>query len=330
MTSSRVHLLATGGTIAGQAGSDVDPGYRSGAVAIDELVRAVPGLRGLADLTGEQVAQVGSQDMTDALWLALATRVHAIFASGQADGIVVTHGTDTAEETGYFLHLVVKSDRPVVLTGAMRPSTSLSADGPLNLFNAVAVAADPAARGRGAIVVLNDDLHSARDVTKSSTTDVQTFISPGPGLMGTAMYGRIRYFRRPTRRHTTESEFGVEKIERLPRVDILYAHAGMSADLVRASVAQGTRGIVMAGMGNGNVSTDTAHALANAANTGVAVVRSTRVVSGDVGRNIEMDDDALGLIASDQLNPQKSRVLLQLCLARGLDRRAIQDAFYRY
>jgi len=330
VTTSRVHLLATGGTIAGQAGSDVDPGYQSGAVALDELVRAVPGLRGLADLTGEQVAQVGSQDMTDALWLALAARVNALFASDRADGVVITHGTDTAEETGYFLHLVVKSDRPVVLTGAMRPSTSLSADGPLNLFNAVAVAADPASRGRGAVVVLNDDLHSARDVTKSSTTDLQTFISPGPGLMGTAMYGRIRYFRRPTRLHTTESEFAVDGIEHLPRVDILYAYAGMAADLVRASVLQGARGIVMAGMGNGNVSTDTAHALANAANTGVAVVRSTRVVSGDVGRNIEMDDDTLGLIASDQLNPQKSRVLLQLCLARGLERAAIQDAFYRY
>ena len=329
-TSSRVHLLATGGTIAGEAGSDVDPGYRSGAVALDALVRAVPGLRGLADLTGEQVAQVGSQDMNDALWLTLARQVNALLVADQADGVVITHGTDTAEETGFFLHLVVKSDRPVVLTGAMRPSTSLSADGPLNLFNAVAVAADPAARGRGAIVVLNDDLHSARDVTKSNTTDVQTFISPGPGLLGTASYGRIRFFRRPSHRHTTDSEFSIDGLERLPRVDILYAHAGMPHDLVQASVSLGARGIVMAGMGNGNVPTETAHALADAANRGVVVVRSTRVVSGDVGRNIEIDDDTLGLIASDQLNPQKSRVLLQLCLARGLERGAIQDAFYQY
>jgi L-asparaginase len=329
-TSSRVHLLATGGTIAGEAGSNVDPGYRSGAVALDGLVRAVPGLRGLADLTGEQIAQVGSQDMSDRLWLTLAARINALFAEDQADGVVITHGTDTAEETGYFLHLVVKSDRPVVLTGSMRPSTALSADGPLNLFNAVAVAADPSARGRGAIVVLNDDLHSARDVTKSNTTDVQTFISPGPGLLGTASYGRIRFFRRPAHRHTTESDFSVDSLDDLPRVDILYAYAGMSADLVHASVSRGAVGIVMAGMGNGNVSTDTAHALAAAANDGVIVVRSTRVVSGDVGRNIEMDDDTLGLIASDQLNPQKSRVLLQLCLARGFERAAIQDAFYRY
>jgi L-asparaginase len=325
-----VHLIATGGTIAGEAGSEVDAGYRSGAVALDGLVKAVSGLRSLATLTGEQLAQVGSQDMNDELWLRLESRVNALFAADEADGVVITHGTDTAEETGYFLHLVVKSDRPVVLTGAMRPSTSLSADGPLNLFNAVAVAADPAARGRGAIVVLNDDLHSARDVTKSNTTDVQTFISPGPGLLGTARYGSIRYFRRPTQRHTSDSEFLLDGVDHLPRVDILYAHAGMPHDLVAASVSLGARGIVMAGMGNGNVSSATADALADAASHGVVVVRSTRVVSGDVGRNIEMNDDALGLIASDQLNPQKSRVLLQLCLARGFGRTAIQDAFYRY
>jgi L-asparaginase len=327
---SRVQVLATGGTIAGQAASDVDEGYRSGEVGVASLLSAVPGLRSLARLRGEQLAQVGSQDMNDDLWLRLAARVNALFAADEADGVVITHGTDTAEETGYFLHLVVKSDRPIVLTGAMRPSTALSADGPLNLYNAVAVAADPEARGRGVIVAVNDDLHSARDVTKSSTTDVQTFISPGPGLLGTVSYGRIRYFRRPTRLHTRESEFSIDGIESLPRVDVLYAHSNMPADLVRASVALGARGIVMAGMGNGNVSTDAADALADAAASGVIVVRSTRVVSGDVGRNIEMNDDVVGSIAGDQLNPQKSRALLQLCLAKGMDAIAIQNAFYRY
>ena len=170
---ARVHVLATGGTIAGAAGSDVDRGYRSGEVAVEGLLAAVPGLGALAHLTGEQVAQVGSQDMNDQLWLTLAARVNALFTRDDADGVVITHGTDTVEETGFFLHLAVKSDRPVVLTGAMRPATALSADGPLNLYNAVAVAADLGARARGAIVVLNDDLHSARDVTKASTTDVQ-------------------------------------------------------------------------------------------------------------------------------------------------------------
>jgi len=326
----RVRILATGGTIAGRAPSEVDEGYSAGGVPVDALIRTLPELGGLAEVKGEQVAQIGSQDMNDALWLELAARVNALFAADEADGVVITHGTDSMEETAYFLHLVVKSPRPVVLTGAMRPATSLSADGPLNLYNAVAVAADPDAGGRGAIVVLNDDLHSARDVTKSNTTDVQTFVSPGPGLLGTASYGRIRYFRRPSRLHTVESEFDVAGLGELPRVDILYAHANMPPDLVGASLSLGARGLVVAGMGNGNVTSAAAGALAEAALQGVVVVRSTRVVSGDVGRNIELDDDALGLVAADQLNPQKSRVLLQLCLTRRSDRAAIQEAFYRY
>ncbi|MET0888202.1 MAG: type II asparaginase [Mycetocola sp.] len=330
VSMARVHILATGGTIAGTASSPVDAGYRAGGLGVSALVDGVPGLRSVAELTGEQFSQVGSQDMTDRLWLTLAARVNALFSANEADGIVITHGTDTAEETGYFLHLVVASERPVVLTGSMRPATALSPDGPLNLFNAVSVAADPQARGRGVIIAVNDDLHSARDVTKSSTTDVQTFVSPGAGLLGTASYGRIRYFRYPTHSHTSDAEFTVAGEVALPRVDIVYAHANMPADLVRASASLGAQGIVIAGMGNGNVSAEVAQTLAEVASSGVIVVRSSRVSSGDVGRNIELDDDRLGLVASDQLNPQKSRVLLQLALARGLGREQIQDAFYRY
>ena len=327
---TRVHILATGGTIAGTARSDVDPGYRAGGVSVDALMDGVPGLRNVATLTGEQFSQLGSQDMDDHLWLRLAARVSALFSANEADGIVITHGTDTAEETGYFLHLAVKSERPVVLTGSMRPATALSADGPLNLFNAVSVAADPHARGRGVIIAVNDDLHSARDVTKSSTSDVQSFVSPGPGLLGTVSYGRARYFREPTHLHTNATEFSLEGMDLLPRVDILYAHANMPVDLVRASASLGSRGVVIAGMGNGNISTEVAETLAEIVSSGVIVVRSSRVGSGDVGRNIEMDDDGLNFVASDQLNPQKSRVLLQLCLAHGLNTGSIQDAFYRY
>ena len=327
---TRVHILATGGTIAGTGPSHVDRAYRAGGLSVEVLLDAVPGLREVAILTGEQFSQVGSQDMNDGLWLKLAARVNALFSANQADGIVVTHGTDTAEETGYFLHLAVKSERPVVLTGSMRPATALSADGPLNLFNAVSVAADPHARGRGTIIAINDDLHSARDVTKSSTTDVQTFVSPGPGLLGTASYGRIRYFRHPTHVHTLATEFSVDGRYSLPRVDILYAHANMPPDLIRASISLGATGIVIAGMGNGNIPADVAQTLADAVDAGITVVRSSRVGSGDVGANIEVDDDGFGFVASDQLNPQKSRVLLQLCLAHGLQGRSIQDAFYRY
>lgn len=325
-----VRILATGGTIAGEAPSQTDLSYRPGSMGVESLIGAVRDLAKLASVSGEQVAQIASQDMNDARWLQIAARAGALFAAGETDGIVVTHGTDSMEETAYFLHLVVKSDRPVVLTGAMRPATSLSPDGPLNLYNAVAVAADPEARGRGAIVVLNDDLHSARDVTKSHTSDVQAFVSPGPGLLGTATYGRIRYFRRPSRRHTTASEFTAEGVLALPRVDVLYAHAGMSPDLVAACVERGARGLVVAGMGNGNVTSEAQAALAEAVRQGVAVVRSTRLVSGDVGRNVEADDDGLGFVAADQLNPQKARVLLKLCLARGLSGSALQDAFYSY
>jgi L-asparaginase len=327
---ARVHILATGGTIAGRAVARTERSYRPGEVGVEALIESVPGLQSLAEVSGEQFAQASSQNFEDRLWRELTSRVNALFESDAADGIVITHGTDTVEETGYFLHLTVRSSGPVVLTGSMRPATSLSADGPLNLYNAVAVAADREARSRGVIVVINDDLHSAREVTKYHTTDVQTFISPGPGLLGSASFGRIRYYRRPTRPHTAESVFGDLHAGSLPRVDILYAHAGMSADLVRSSAMHGARGIVVAGVGNGNVPAAVLSALVDAVQSGIVVVRSTRVGSGEVARGIEVDDDALGTVVSDNLNPQKSRVLLQLCLAHGLSREGVQQAFFRY
>ena len=326
----RVRVLATGGTIAGEGEDATAAGYRAGEVRVQQLIAAVPGLSALGIVDGEQFSQTGSQDINDELRCKLAARINTLFDTADADGIVVTHGTDTAEETGYFLHLCVRSHRPVVLTGAMRPASALSADGPLNLYNAVAVAADRAAQGRGVILVINDDLHSARDVTKANTTDVQAFVSPGPGLLGKASFGKIRYFRNPSRLHTMDSEFSVDRGKQLPRVEILYAYAGMTSDLVNHCRASGARGIVVAGVGNGNVPTEVAKSLAEAAANGVVIVRSTRVVSGEVARGIELDDDALGLIAADQLNPQKSRVLLQLCLAQGMDRGEVQEAFYRY
>jgi L-asparaginase len=329
-TRARVLILATGGTIAGAAAAEADARYRPAEIGVEKLIDAVPSMHALASVEARQFAQIASQDMGGAAWIELARQINRLFETDTAGGVVITHGTDTAEETAYFLHLVVNSGRPIVVTGAMRPASSLSADGPLNLYNAVAVAADDHARGRGVIVVVNDNLHCARDVTKSNTTDVQTFTSPGPGLLGSVSFGRIRYFRHPTRRHTVDSEFSVESIDTLPRVDILFAHADMSADLVNASRAAGAKGIVIAGVGNGNVPGTVMSALAEAAEKGVIVVRSTRVGSGEVIRNAEIDDDALGLVAADQLSPQKSRVLLQLCLTRGMNRDAIQDAFFRY
>jgi L-asparaginase len=174
----RVVIVATGGTIAGAAESTTAAGYKSGAVAVDVLIAAVPQMKSFADVSGVQVASVGSQDMNDEIWLKLAAEVNRLASQADVDGIAITHGTDTMEETAYFLNLVVKTDKPVVLTGSMRPSTSLSADGPLNIYNAVGVASDPRARGRGVLVVANDDIHGARAITKRHTTDVQTFVSP--------------------------------------------------------------------------------------------------------------------------------------------------------
>src|SRR6187401_1721413 len=200
-----VAVLATGGTIAGAAASDVQKGYTSGQLGVEQLIDAVPQAKKLANLRGEQVSNIGSQDMNDEVWLKLANRVNELAAMPDVAGIVITHGTDTIEETAYFLNLVVKSRKPVVMTAAMRPSTALSADGPLNFYNAVAVAANKEASGRGVLVVVNDWIHGASSLTKTSTTAVQTFLSPLSGLIGTVTYGEVDFLRGPVGRHTTES-----------------------------------------------------------------------------------------------------------------------------
>ncbi len=327
---ANIVILATGGTIAGAAATGTQAGYTSGEVGVETLIDAVPQLSELANISGEQVANVGSQDMNDEVWLILANRVNTLLASKDVDGIVITHGTDTIEETAYFLNLVADSDKPVVMTAAMRPATALSADGPLNIFNAVAVAADPEARGRGVLVVINDDIHGARGMTKTSTTDVQTFVSAERGLMGATLYGENRYYRSPYRTHTSDSEFSVEGIKVLPRVDVIYISAGVSPDLIDAAVDKGAKGIVTAGVGNGNMTAGAIKALERARAKGVVVVRSTRVTSGTVGRNIETDDDAMGTVASGELNPAQSRVLLKLILTKTDDPAKVQAYFNKY
>jgi L-asparaginase len=323
-------ILATGGTIAGSADSKTSVGYTSGAVTVDALIGAVPTLKDIARISGEQIASIGSQDMCDSVWLKLATRVNEILAADTVDGIVITHGTDTMEETAYFLQLTVRSAKPVVLTGSMRPSTALSADGPLNIFNAVAIAGDPAAAGRGVLVAANDDIHSARDITKTNTTSVQTFLSPQYGLIGTTLYGKQTFFRVPYRKHTTALEFTLKGVSSMPRVDVLYAHANMSADLIDAAVKMGAKGIVMAGVGDGNMTSPALDALARAAKAGVVCVRSSRVPTGRTWRNSEVNDDNLGFIAAGELNPAKARVLLMLALMKTKDVKQIQTMFETY
>src|SRR5512136_259712 len=317
-------VLATGGTIAGAAASDVQAAYTSGQVGVEQLLAAVPQAKKLAVLRGEQISNIGSQDMNDEVWLKLARRINELVAMPDVAGVVITHGTDTIEETAYFLNLVVKSKKPVVLTAAMRPSTALSADGPLNFYNAVAVAANKDAAGRGVLVVVNDWIHGASSLTKASTTAVQTFLSPLWGLIGTIAYGEAEFFRGPVGRNTLSSEFSINKITSLPRVDIVMAHENMDGALIDAAVTAGAKGIVIAGVGNGNMTEAAVKALAAQAKKGVVCVRSTRVTTGRVGRNVELDDDKLGFVASLGLNPQKSRVLLRLALLKNRDLKDIQ------
>jgi L-asparaginase len=244
--------------------------------------------------------------------------------------VAITHGTDTMEETAYFLNLVVKSDKPVVLTGSMRPSTSLSADGPLNIYNAVGVASDPRAKGLGVLVVANDDIHGARAITKRHTTDVETFVSPEVGLIGVCLFDDREFGRKPLRGHTTATPFAVKPGQTLPRVDIIYAHAGMSPDLIDGAVANGAKGLVIAGVGDGNMTTPALEAVKRAIAKGVVVVRSTRVGEGIVRRNIEVDDDKVGTVVSKELNPAKSRVLLKLALTQASDPKKVQELFDTY
>jgi L-asparaginase len=323
-------VLATGGTIAGAAASSVQAGYTSGQLGVDQLLAAVPQASRLAVVRGEQVSNIGSQDMNDAVWLKLARRANELLAKPDVAGVVITHGTDTIEETAFFLDLVVKSDKPVVLTAAMRPSTALSADGPLNFYNAVAVAANPEAAGRGVLVVVNDEIHGAESLTKTSTTAVQTFQSPVRGLIGSVDYGKCEFYRGAVGKHTAGSDFSLDGVTSLPRVDIVMAYENMDGTLIDAAAAAGAKGIVIAGVGNGNMTAAALDTVAALAKKGIVCVRSSRVASGAVGRNVEVDDNALGLVASLDLNPQKARVLLRLALTRTTDVATIQRYFEEY
>jgi L-asparaginase len=325
-----ITILATGGTIAGAQAGQQSYGYKSGSFKVEDLISAVPQIKELADLDGEQVANIGSQDMNDVVWLKIAKRVNELLSKRDVDGVVITHGTDTMEETAFFLNLVVKSEKPVVLVGSMRPATAISADGPGNLYNAVAIAASPGAKGRGVLVVLNDEAHAARNVTKTDTTNVQTFRSVNRGPVGLVHTGHIAWFEQMDRRHTSKSEFDVSGRTQLPRVDIIYAHANMSPDLIDAAVKAGAKGLVVAGVGDGNMTKEALAALGRAAKAGVVVVRSTRLAGGLVLRNNEVNDDQQGFVASGEFTAPKARVLLEVALTKTSDPKQIQRIFDEY
>ncbi|MBQ1866789.1 type II asparaginase, partial [Selenomonas sp.] len=325
-----VKVLATGGTIAGSAASDTKTtGYKAGALGIDTLLNAVPEAKNYADLSGEQICSIDSKDMTDDIWLKLAKRCNALLSDKKVDGIVITHGTDTLEETAYFLNLTVKSSKPVVITGAMRPATAISADGPMNLLNAVRIAADKKSAGRGVLVALNDQIDAARNVTKTNTTSVNTFQSPLFGSLGVVNDGVPEFYGQTTRLNTVKSEFDVSKLDKLPYVKVIYGTANDDALFVDAAIKAGVKGIVYAGTGNGSVHKDAEKALAKASAAGIVVVRSTRLVSGSVipAEQSYIDEH---FIDGDSLNPQKCRILLQLALTKTHDLKAIQEMFHKY
>ncbi|EKF0069661.1 type II asparaginase [Campylobacter jejuni] len=326
---SRIAILGTGGTIAGFIDSTIaTTGYTAGAIDIDVLIKAVPQIRDLADISWEQIANIDSSNMCDEIWLRLAKKIAKLFAEG-IDGVVITHGTDTMEETAYFLNLTIKSDKPVVLVGAMRPSTAISADGPKNLYNAVALVANKEAKNKGVMVAINDKILSARGVVKTHSLNVDAFSSPDFGDLGYIVDGKVFFYNNVTKAHTKNAPFDVSKLTSLPKVDILYGYSNDGSGVAaKALFEHGTKGIVVAGSGAGSIHKNQKDVLKELLKKGLKVVVSSRVVAGCVA--VSDSDEKLGFISAEDLNPQKARVLLMLALTKTSDPKKIQEYFLKY
>ncbi|SAL80908.1 L-asparaginase, type II [Caballeronia arvi] len=321
-----VAVLATGGTIAGTAATETQTtGYKPGELTADALLKSVPSLGKVAQVSGEQVSNVGSDNITNVILLKLSKRVNELLAQPDIAGVVITHGTDTLEETAYFLNLVVKSDKPVVVTGSMRPSTAISADGPSNLLQAVTVAASPAARARGVMIVLNDRIGSARYTTKTHADSLDTFKSPDDGYLGTLVDNVPHFETAVAKLHTSQTPFDVSKLDSLPEVDIIYGYQNDGGYLYDAAVAHGARGIVVAGVGAGSESLLALPSIKKAIDKRVIVVRSSRTGGGYVP-----EDPAYVGLLGDNLNPQKARILLMLGLTLTNDPARIQEMLHQF
>lgn len=325
-----IKILATGGTIAGSASSATQmTGYTAGAIGIQVLIDAVPQMKDVANITGEQVCKISSNNMTDEIWLTIGKRVNELLKDKNVDGIVITHGTDTLEETAYFLNLVVKSDKPVVLVGAMRPATAMSADGPVNLLNAVKLAASKEAVGKGVLIALNDEINSARDASKTNTTHVSTFKAPELGYLGYMNNGKPYFYRETTRRHTSKTEFDISKLDKLPSVEIVYGRAGENRVIVDAIAASGAKGIIYAGTGNGSIHDAAEAGLLDAQKKGAVIVRTSRTGNGTVINSIPKWDQQ-NFLKGDSLSPHKARILLSLALTKTNNLDEIQRMFDQY
>ncbi len=326
-----VVILATGGTIAG-AGADVAKSatYQAAKVPVDKLIASVPAIADVADVRGEQVFQIASESFTNEHLLALAKRVSALAKQSDVDGIVVTHGTDTLEETAYFLNLVVHTDKPIVVVGSMRPGTAMSADGTLNLFNAVSVAGSQDARGKGVLVTMNDEINSGRDVSKMINIKTEAFKSPW-GPLGMVVEGKNYWFRLPAKRHTTNSEFDIDQINALAPVEIAYAYGNMTDAAYKMFAENGAKAVIHAGTGNGSVSNRVVPALRELRSKGVQIIRSSHVNAGGfVLRNAEQPDDKYDWVVAHDLNPQKARILAAVALTKTNDSKELQRIFWEY
>ncbi|WP_409316946.1 asparaginase [Pseudomonas sp. KCJK9016] len=328
---ANVVVLATGGTIAGAGASAANSAtYQAAKVGIEQLIAGIPELSKLANVRGEQVMQIASESITNENLLQLGRRVSELADSKDVDGIVITHGTDTLEETAYFLNLVEKTDKPIIVVGSMRPGTAMSADGMLNLYNAVAVAGSKEAHGKGVLVTMNDEIQSGRDVSKMINIKTEAFKSPW-GPLGMVVEGKSYWFRLPAKRHTMDSEFDIKNIKSLPDVEIAYSYGNVGDTAYKALAQSGAKAIIHAGTGNGSVSSRVVPALQALRKDGVHIIRSSHVNAGGfVLRNAEQPDDKYDWVVAHDLNPQKARILAMVALTKTNDSKELQRMFWEY
>ena len=318
-----VMVLATGGTIAGVGEAGKSTVYSSGQISADDLLAAIPQIRSVANVETVQVCNINSDDITDSHWIRMANMINALAKQQNVSGFVITHGTDTMEETAYFLNLTVKTVKPVILTGSMRPSTAFSADGPMNLYQSICVAADPVARGRGVMMVFSDIVYSARSVVKSSTYSMTAMSGGAFGAIGIIRDGEVYFYETTDKTHTVETEFDVSGLEALPRVAIVYFHADADVRMLSFAAAI-SEGLVLAGAGAGEYSLEYKDEIKR---IGIPVVVSSRIDDGIITQKSLMSDTT---IAANTLQPQKAAVLLRLALTITKDHDELVRIFSTY
>ena len=325
-----VVIVATGGTIAGAGASALNSAtYQAAKVPVDKLIAGVPELASVANVRGEQAFQIASESFTNDKLVTLGKRVSALLKDPEVSGVVVTHGTDTLEETAFFLNLVIKSDKPIVVVGSMRPGSAMSADGMLNLYDAVVVAASPSAKGKGVLVTMADDILSGRDAAKRVNVKTSAFGSQW-GALGMVVEGKTYWFRSLAKRHTVNSEFDIDTIDALPEVSIVYGSGSMNMALYDAAAAPGVKAIINAGTGNGSVPNYAVDKLKSIRDKGVMVIRSSRVADGIVLRNAEQPDDKYDWVVAHDLNPQKAKILAAVALTKAQTTAELQRIFWEY